>query len=80
MLTKGNKKMRFIAVDSKHRGKGIGSFAMDFIKRKYKNLFLMVKSNNTKAIKFYEKHGWKKIKLVKNYYKHGWKHAMRMEL
>ena len=31
-----NKRLYFIAVDKKYRGRGIGSFAMKFIKRKYK--------------------------------------------
>jgi len=74
------KRLCLMAIEPGHRRKGIGSFAMNFIKRKYKNLFLMVKSRNKDAIKFYEKHGWKKIRLVRNYYKHGWKHAVRMAI
>ncbi len=71
-----------IAVDPKYRRLGMGKKLINYIIRKskrmkLKNIALEVKTINGKAIKFYEKIGFKTVKILKRYYKDG-KSAQRM--
>jgi ribosomal protein S18 acetylase RimI-like enzyme len=73
-----------IAVDPKHRGKGIASALMDSTLRRLRRrgvvrLLLMVKVTNRVAIRFYEKYGFCKSRIVRGYYEDGadgWRMAM----
>lgn len=62
-----------IGVDNKFRSKGIGTFfikeLINFIKKKYDNVTLIVHVENTKGIQFYEKNGFNKIEHLVDYYK-----------
>ncbi len=59
-------------VNEKYRGKGVGgmiiSFLINLIKKELSNITLYVHTENTKAIKFYEKNGFKNIETLENYY------------
>jgi len=62
-----------IAVDPKHRGKGIASVLMDSTLRRLKRrgvvrFHLMVKVTNQTAIRFYEGYGFQKGAIVRRYY------------
>lgn len=50
---------------------GIGSKLLKFVCEKFKTLQLEVRADNFKAIKLYEKFGFKKIKILKAYYLDG---------
>ena len=74
-----------IAVDSAHRGKGLGDMLMKHMTRKAlengaKNLFLEVRESNVPAILLYEKHGFKSVGRRKNYYKEPTEDAILMML
>ncbi|MDP3995879.1 MAG: ribosomal protein S18-alanine N-acetyltransferase [bacterium] len=63
-----------IAVNPKYRRIGIGIKLINYIIRKskrmrLKDISLEVKTTNKKAIKFYEKIGFKTVKVLKRYYK-----------
>ena len=55
-----------IGVDPIFQNQGIGSMIIKEMKEK--KITIEVRDNNIKAIKFYEKHGFKKITILKNYY------------
>ncbi|KLD98397.1 GNAT family N-acetyltransferase [Aliarcobacter butzleri] len=59
-----------LAVDSSFQGLGIASRLLEysFEKLRNKNFFLEVKIKNIKAIKLYEKYGFKIKKVLKDYY------------
>jgi len=59
-----------IAVAAEAQGRGVGRELMDFAERQYhdrNHLFLLVSSFNTRAQKFYRKHGYEFIGELKNY-------------
>ncbi|BBM00119.1 GNAT family N-acetyltransferase [Microbulbifer sp. GL-2] len=59
-----------MCVEKIYRGAGVGKLLLEYTKIKassedYAELSLIVFSDNTKAIKFYKKHGFKSIKKIK---------------
>ncbi len=65
-----------LAVDSRFRGRGIGSELLkrflNFLKEKgAKSVYLEVSVRNRRAIRFYEKHGFKIIGLISKFYNDG---------
>ena len=65
-----------IAVEEEYRGKSIGNKLLNIlestlIKEDINEIHLEVRVSNHKAIKFYEKHGYKRIRLKKAYYSNG---------
>ncbi|MEM2178692.1 MAG: ribosomal protein S18-alanine N-acetyltransferase [Candidatus Methanomethylicaceae archaeon] len=65
-----------IAVKKDYRKKGIGKKLLDSIIEYFKSrnvslVNLQVRIDNYEAISFYEKNGFKKIKVLKNYYSDG---------
>ncbi|HHI00122.1 MAG TPA: ribosomal-protein-alanine N-acetyltransferase [Thermococcus litoralis] len=65
-----------IAVDPLYRGNGIGKALMEvvidrLIKRGARYIGLEVRVSNERAIKLYEKLGFKKMKIIKGYYSDG---------
>lgn len=76
-----------IAVDPKHRGKGIASALMDSTLRRLRNrgvarFNLMVKVTNEGAIRFYKRYGFHKSRMVRGYYEDGadgWRMAKRLD-
>jgi ribosomal-protein-alanine N-acetyltransferase len=65
-----------IAVDPRHRGKGIASALMDSTlrrlrRRKVTRFHLMVKVTNVAAIRLYEGFGFHKSRIVRAYYEDG---------
>ncbi|MFH2036649.1 MAG: GNAT family N-acetyltransferase/peptidase C39 family protein [Candidatus Zixiibacteriota bacterium] len=62
-----------IAVDPIHRGKGIGlkllnECELEAVRRSFKKMTLEVRTDNTGAIKFYEKLGYTIIRQIPDYY------------
>ena len=71
--------LMLIAVDTRHRDRGIGSKLLEasfkFLKKhKAKKAFGHVRKSNQKVIRFYEEHGFKKEKKLPDYYsdEDGW--------
>jgi ribosomal-protein-alanine N-acetyltransferase len=70
-----------VAVDPKHRGRGIASALMDSALRRLRRrgvsrFHLMVKVTNRVAIRFYEGYGFHKTRIVRRYYEDasdGWR-------
>lgn len=62
-----------LCVDKEVQGKGIAQELLEysFEKIALKSYSLEVKITNEKAIKLYEKNGFKKVKILKNYYPNG---------
>lgn len=65
-----------IAVKKDYRKKGIGKKLLDSIIEYFKSknvslINLQVRIDNYEAISFYEKNGFKKVKVLKNYYSDG---------
>ncbi|WP_297489198.1 ribosomal protein S18-alanine N-acetyltransferase [Thermococcus sp.] len=65
-----------IAVDPNYRGKGIGSALLTeaierLIKRGARYVGLEVRTSNTRAIKLYERFGFRKVKRIMGYYSDG---------
>ena len=65
-----------IAVAPRHRGKGIASGLLESTLRRLRrrdalSLHLMVKVTNDTAIRFYQRHGFKKGRIVRAYYEDG---------
>ena len=65
-----------VAVDPKHRGKGIASALMDSTLRRLRRrgiakLRLCVKVTNLPAIRFYEGYGFTRTRIVRKYYEDG---------
>lgn len=60
-----------ISISKNSRGKGIGSELISFVIDKFPNLRLEVRKDNTKAIKLYEKFGFKSEKILTSYYPDG---------
>jgi ribosomal-protein-alanine N-acetyltransferase len=65
-----------VAVDPKHRGKGIASALMDSTLRRLRRrgiarFDLMVKVTNEPAIRFYEGYGFNRSRIVRKYYEDG---------
>lgn len=60
-----------IYIDREHRNRGVGGLLMDEVMRtnSTKKLTLMVTKTNVKALRFYEKYGFKPIKEHKHYMK-----------
>ncbi|MCD4740258.1 ribosomal protein S18-alanine N-acetyltransferase [archaeon] len=78
-VTDPNGLLMLLAVDDKHKGKGIGSellkAALDFLKSLgVSKAYSHVRKSNEQVIKFYEKHGFKKEKELPHYYsdEDGW--------
>lgn len=62
-----------IAIDPEHSRKGVGSALMNAMEMKLRamevqRIILEVRDQNTEAISFYIKHGYRKIDYLKNYY------------
>jgi len=62
-----------VAVDPGHRGHGAASALMDSTLRRLRlrgvgRLGLMVRAANRKALAFYEKYGFQKVRIVRGYY------------
>jgi ribosomal protein S18 acetylase RimI-like enzyme len=58
-----------LAVDVKHRHKGVGTLLMGELERRMKQKgcirsYLLVTSDNLEAIKFYESHGWEQMDIL----------------
>jgi ribosomal-protein-alanine N-acetyltransferase len=70
-----------ISVDKNFQGKRVGFKLLDFVLKTYRGFifFLEVRVDNFRAIKLYEKFGFKKIGLRKDYYGKG-KDAILMKL
>lgn len=71
-----------IAVDKQHRKRGIGSMLLVSFEEKVSSLGLRcieleVSEDNVEAIRFYEKRGYKFLKVLPNYYPDG-KNALFM--
>lgn len=65
-----------IAVDAEYRRQGIGNELIkaverEFIARAFDMVTLEVRKSNWRAIRFYEKQGYKRLYLVKGYYADG---------
>lgn len=66
-------KVLMISVSNIHQKKGIGSgllknLLIEFVNHNIKRVELEVSVKNTKAIKFYKKHGFETIDLIENFY------------
>ncbi len=62
-----------IAISRQHEGKGIGTYllekALQNLKtRNFKKIYLEVRKKNLRAIRLYEKNGFKPYRIRKNYY------------
>lgn len=62
-----------IALKEEYEGKGFATFFLNYIKnylteKKLNNIFLEVRSKNSRAIKLYTKFGFKNYRIRKNYY------------
>jgi ribosomal-protein-alanine N-acetyltransferase len=62
-----------IAVESSFKNRGIGSTLLKFlldvaVSNHVNEVFLEVRSSNSEAIGFYEKHSFRKVSVRKNYY------------
>jgi len=72
-----------IAVDKSFRRKGIGDSLLKSClehaqNNLYESVFLEVRKSNTPAIKLYEKHGFRSVRIRKNYYTHPTEDAVIM--
>jgi ribosomal-protein-alanine N-acetyltransferase len=72
----GRAELVSVAVDPKHRGKGIASALMDSTLRRLRRrgiarFDLMVKVTNEPAIRFYEGYGFNRSRIVRKYYEDG---------
>ena len=57
-ITKTGKcRLYTIVIDTNYRGLGLGSYILSTLKKKYPELELHVKTDNDKAISFYERNG-----------------------
>ncbi len=68
--------IRRIVLQEERRSKGIGSKLLKYVEEKtiaekLPNVFLLCSTTNEKAIKFYEKNGYKKIGTVENFVDEG---------
>lgn len=62
-----------IALKEEYEGKGFATFFLNYIQnylkdKKLNNIFLEVRSKNSRAIKLYTKFGFKNYRIRKNYY------------
>jgi len=62
-----------IAVEKASRGCGVGGLLMSAVLghaagKKYTSVFLEVRKSNTDALRLYEKHGFKEVRIRKDYY------------
>lgn len=69
-------KILMLSVSESHRNQNIGSallntFLKDILKENVYRVELEVRVDNEKAIKFYQKHGFKIIGKIKGFYKNG---------
>ena len=65
--------LKNIAIKKEHQGKGYGKFLLNHLIEKAKKenkkfIFLEVRVSNERAIKFYEKFGFKRNRILKGYY------------
>lgn len=58
-----------IGVNPQYREKGFGTILINEIKKSRMEIFLEVRENNTTAIEFYKKNGFKEAGKRKNYYR-----------
>jgi len=73
-LRKDYARIYSIAINPDYNGKGIGNLLMKHIIAKHsdkKYISLEVRSDNTRAIKLYEKFGFKVVKILPEYYDDG---------
>ena len=66
--------IKIIAVDPEYQGQGIGSLLMNFIVEKlisFPKIGLRVRTNNEKAIVFYQNLGFRIESTINNYFKNG---------
>lgn len=70
----------YIVVDSNYRSLGIGSEFIEYFCRDLDvgKIVLEVRVSNERAISFYEKNGFKRVRPIKNYYADG-EDALSME-
>ena len=73
---RGEAELVSVAVDPASRGEGAASALMDSTLRRLKRhgvarLTLTVRVTNRRALRFYEKYGFAKVKLVRGYYEDG---------
>lgn len=70
----------YIVVDSNYRSLGIGSEFIEYFCRDLdvEKIVLEVRVSNERAISFYEKNGFKRVRPIKNYYADG-EDALSME-
>lgn len=57
-----------IGVEESYRSKGVGSFMINYIKKRFSTISLYVHVENIKGIKFYEKNGFNICETLKDYY------------
>jgi len=65
-----------LSITEKNRRKNIGTALLknlleELVKHKVRHVELEVRTDNKKAIKFYEKHGFKIVDTIKNFYQNG---------
>lgn len=65
-----------LAVDPQFRRKGVASKLLNksieiCSKKHIKHIRLEVRTNNQRAVSFYESHGFKRVKLLRSYYENG---------
>ena len=68
--------INFFVVDQKYRGKGYGTYLMNYLikqcrKLNVSKLFLEVSHTNVTAVKFYSRFDFSTVGIRKNYYKDG---------
>ncbi|EQD68274.1 GCN5-related N-acetyltransferase domain protein, partial [mine drainage metagenome] len=76
-----------IAIDPRLHRSGVGTILFnrvesDLLRKGYQVIVLEVRENNTQAINFYKKHGFKATEFLQNYYKipiDGTRDAYRMK-
>ncbi|MEO0290098.1 MAG: ribosomal protein S18-alanine N-acetyltransferase [candidate division WOR-3 bacterium] len=79
--------LKNIAIKGECQGKGYGKFLLNNLIEKAKKegkkyIFLEVRAKNERAIKFYEKYGFKRNRLLKGYYGYkedGYEYVLELE-
>lgn len=60
-----------LTIHSNHRGKGLGDYALRYMKNNFNKLTLNVRESNISAQQLYKKHGFKVDNVVPKYYRNG---------
>jgi len=71
-----NARILMLAVTEKQRRQNIGTALLknllkEFVQHNVRNIELEVRTDNTKAIRFYQKHGFRIVDTIKNFYQNG---------